>query len=191
MVLREPIDEDDVWLFASEFNLEKTHELSAPERQGIVRQVSWATDQETRLHYAVDHLSACSFIVVEDGDSENFSQLVDAVMEVLDPWTIDELLTEAASYATSGDPRAFAQAVIRLGVGAPNDYNGEVFNRILAAMHSPETWVRKAAIWATTYSRWPQFLPLLSEVADKDPDQEIRSEARLMVDFDNEPENEP
>jgi hypothetical protein len=191
MVLRELAAEEGVQRFASEFNLTKTRELSAPERQGIVREVTWEVNPGLKMHYAVDYLSATAFIVVEGDEDKHSSQLAGAVVDGLDPWTLDELLDEVdlevALYDDgSTGSGSVAQAVIRLGVGAPNEYNEEVFTRISDAMRSAEAWVRKAAIWATTYSRWPQFLPLLSEIADTDPDKEIRSEARLMVDFDDE-----
>jgi hypothetical protein len=194
MVMREPISEESVQLFANEFNMTKIRELSVPERQTIVREVTWEVNPGLKMHYALDRLSSSSFIVVEGDDDRRSSQLVDAVEDGLDPWTLDELLEEVdletALYDDdSGDSRSVAQAVIRLGVGTPNEYNEEVFGRISGAMRSSEAWVRRAAIWATAYSRWPQFLPLLNEIADTDPDQEIRSDARAMVDID-EPGNE-
>jgi hypothetical protein len=188
MVMRESVNERDVWRFAGDLKLTKIREMSAPDRQGIVREVAWGLDPGVRLHYAVDYLSACSFVVIESDDYGHFRRLVLAATEVLYPWTLDELLGKVDYYSPPGNPRELAQAVIRLGVGAPNNYHDEVFARISLAMQSPEAWVRKAAIWATAYSRWPQFLPLLSEVADTDADPQLRSEARRMVDYDDESE---
>ena len=215
MVLRKEIVEKDVWRFANKLKMTKIHELSAPERQGIVREVAWAWEANPgKLWYAADYLSATRFIVIEGDDYglsihddyEQYRQNIEFLMRVLGPWTLDklvafaveelypwtldELVDEVKSRNVAGDPRSLAQAVIRLGVGAPNEYNDEVFHRIADAMHSADAWGRKAAIWATTYSRWPQFLPLLREVADTDADQELRRQARAMVDFDDKSENE-
>jgi hypothetical protein len=186
MVLRESVTEREVSRLADDFDMTKIRDVSAPDRQTIVREVAWEAELGLRLHYAVDYLSACSFVVIECDDYQQFRRLLIVVIEVLYPWTIDELIRKVDSYSPAGNPRDLARAVIRLGVGAPNDYNDEVFRWISHAMRSPEAWVRKAAIWATTYSRWPQFLPLLGQVADTDADPKLRSQARRMVDFDDD-----
>lgn len=194
MVLRESVIERDVWHLANELKMTKIREVSAPDRQTIVREIAWEAGRGVRLYYAVDYLSACFFIVIEgysiecNDDYEYFRRLVMVAIEVLYPWSLDKLLEEVDSYSPPANPRDLARAVIRLGVGAPNDYNDEVFTRISHAMRSPEAWVRKAAIWATAYLRWPQFLPLLSQVADSDADPQLRSEARRMVDFGDKSE---
>lgn len=182
MVLREPDGEEEVIQFADEFNMKKIRDVSAPERQGIVREIAWQVSPEIKMHYAMDYLSSCSFVVVYGEDNEETHQLVHVVEEILDPWTKNELLEEVDAI---DEPNYLAQAVIRAGVGAPNEYDEGFFQRISHALRSRDTWVRRAAIWATAYSRWPQFLPILREIADTDPDETLRNEARRMVDFDD------
>lgn len=188
MILREQATEEDVQHFARGLSMTKIRDISSPERQTVVREITWEANSGVLLHYAADYLSASRIISIEGDDNEQFRRFVDVTVRLLDPWRLDELINEVDS-CDVGDARSLALAVIRLGVGAPNGYNDEVFNRISAAMHSPQAWVRKAAIWATMYSQWPEFLPLLREIADADPDEEIRNDARRMVNFGNKSGN--
>lgn len=189
MVLREEATEEDVQGLARGLSMTKIRDVSSPERQTIVREITWEANSGIRLHYAADYLSASRVISVEGNDDEHFRRFIEVVVTQLRPWTLGELIDEVDS-SSADEPRVLARAVIRLGVGAPNEYAGEVFDRISVAMHSPDSWVRKAAIWATMYSQWPQFLPLLEEIANTDADEAMRNDARRMVNFGKKPGNE-
>lgn len=190
MVLREQGTEEGVQGFARGLSMTKIRDVSSPERQTVVREITWESPSGVKLHYAADYLSASLIISVEGDDDDHFNRFLKAVVRLLDPWSLDELINEVDSCAVD-DSRSLALAVIRLGVGAPNEYNDEVFNQISDAMRSPDAWVRKAAIWATMYSQWPQFLPLLEQIADADADEEIRNDARRMVNFAQGSGNKP
>ena len=183
MVLREEAREEDFWRFARGLSMTNIRDVSSPHRQTIVREIIWKARSGVRLHYAADYLSASKIVAVEgDYNDGQFHKFIEVVVRLFEPWSLDELIDEVDS-CDADDPRPLALAVIRLGAGAPNEYAGEVFNRISEATRSPHAWVRKAAIWATMYSQWPQFLPLLEGVADADPDEEMRSDARRMANF--------
>lgn len=190
MILREEATEEDVQGLARGLSMTKIRDVSSPERQTIVREITWEANSGIRLHYAADYLSASRIISVEGDDDQHFRRFIEVVVTQLRPWILDELIAQVDS-CPADEPRALARAVIRLGVGAPNEYNGEIFDRIAAAMHSPDAWVRKAAIWATMYSQWPQFLPLLEDIANTDVDEAIRNDARRMVNFGKKSGNEP
>lgn len=180
MVLLEPREADSVERFAEEMGLNKIRDVSAHPRQGIVREITWEVDKDLRFHYGEDYRSACCFVVVDGRPKESYEEFVGIVEEVLDPWGLDELLNEVD---TAIDATEMAQAIIRVGLGAPDQFDEGFYSHIAEAIRHESAWVRKAGIWATAYSHWPEFEPLLREVAENDSDMELRDEARMMVSF--------
>jgi hypothetical protein len=48
-----------------------------------------------------------------------------------------------------------------------------------------QKWVREAAVWATAYSPWPQYRPLLKATAQSDPEENLRRDAfAVLAGFD-------
>jgi hypothetical protein len=115
-------------------------------------------------------------------------KLVDALLALaeqrLDTWTPEALL-EAVD--TAANPKEAALSVLRLGLGAPREFDSEVFERVERSSSHPDPRVRRTAIAATGYSAWPQFRPLLERVAAEDPDPQRRDDAEIMLQtFDQE-----
>jgi len=100
-------------------------------------------------------------------DRETFDRVLELVDYELMPLQRKALLAMNDDW----DPVVRAQAVIRVGLGAPDEYDEEFFELIRDAFTSKEKYVREAAIWATAYSPWPHYRPLLEAAAQHDPEE--------------------
>src|SRR5256885_16711465 len=96
----------------------------------------------------------------------------------LDAWTVDELLDAVEKAAA---PLDRAKAVIRAGVGAPDEFDERFFFLISSATTDSDTHVREAALYATAYSSYPAYRPRLRQVAREDPDPRRRDDAEALI----------
>jgi hypothetical protein len=142
------------------------------------RQVLWAVGPGTSLTYTEDPVSHNAYAVLVSEDRQTFDEALHIVEEELMPWTRRALLI---SIDEARDALALARAVIQAGLGAPDSYDEDFFTKIREAFSSPEKWVREAAVWATSYSPWPQYRPLLETVARDDPEEKLRSDASAVL----------
>jgi hypothetical protein len=148
------------------------------------RQVLWAVGPGTSLTYTEDPVSHNAYAVLVSEDRAAFERVLDLIQDELMPWDRRALLI---SIDEARDALARARAVIRVGLGAPDDFDEDFFNCIREAFGSPETWVREAAVWATAYSPWPQYRPLLEATAHSDPEEKLRSDATaILAGFDSQ-----
>jgi hypothetical protein len=142
------------------------------------RQVLWAVGPGTSLTYVEDPVSHNAYAVLVSEDKETYEQVLDVIIDELMPWQRRALLS---SIEQAEEALARARAVIRAGLGAPDHYDEDFFTRIRDAFGSPEKWVREAAVWATSYSPWPQYRPLLEAVKQSDPEEKLRSDAAAVL----------
>jgi hypothetical protein len=66
---------------------------------------------------------------------------------------------------------------MRLGVGAPYEFDDEVFRRITAGLVHGNADVRQLAMWGSVYSPWPDYLPYLRQIAERDKAPLLRERA--------------
>ena len=86
--------------------------------------------------------------------------------------------------AAKNAPKASARprAVTLAGIGAPDEFDQDFFDVISAAIRDVnDVAMRTAGVWATPYSGWPEFLPLLDHVAESDELDELRDEAERFA----------
>ncbi|MEU6253124.1 HEAT repeat domain-containing protein [Streptomyces sp. NPDC047043] len=146
------------------------------------RQILWAVGPGTSLTYAEDPVSHNAYAVLVSEDKETFEETLDVVLDELMPWQPRALLS---SIEQAEDALARARAVIRAGLGAPDRYDEHFFTRIREAFESSDRWVREAAVWATAYSPWPQYRPLLEATVRNDPEEKLRADAAsILAGFD-------
>lgn len=142
------------------------------------RQVLWAIGPGTSLTYTEDPVSHNAYVVLVGEDQAAYTKALELIEYELMPLQQIALLR---TIDNSTEPLAVARSVICAGLGAPDEYDEEFFRRIWDAFRSSEDWVREAAIWATAYSAWPQYLPLLEFAAGNDPSEKLRSDAAAVL----------
>ncbi|ELP67890.1 hypothetical protein ACKI1I_08980 [Streptomyces turgidiscabies] len=149
-----------------------------------VRQILWAIGPGTSLTYTEDPVSSNAYIVLVSENREMFKQVLSVIHYELMPVERRALLT---SIDEARDSLNRARAVIRAGLGAPDRYDEDFFTRIRDAFASPDKWVREAAVWATAYSPWPQYRPLLEVTKQNDSEEKLRGDAAaVLAGFDSQ-----
>ncbi|WP_253772745.1 HEAT repeat domain-containing protein [Goodfellowiella coeruleoviolacea] len=88
--------------------------------------------------------------------------------------TFDALL---AAVDTAHDPDTRSLAVLRAGLGAPEDVDQRFVDRIGGCAGSEDDLVREHAVWAMAYAEWAAFRPTLSRMATGDPADRLRDMA--------------
>jgi hypothetical protein len=142
------------------------------------RHVLWALGPGSSLTYIEDPVSHNAYVVLVSEDREAYDRLLELIDDELMPARKRAPLT---SHDETRDPLPRARTLIELGLGAPAEYDEEFFVRIRDGFASPEQWVREAAIWATAYSPWPQYRPLLEAAAQSAPEPKLRTDATTIL----------
>ena len=142
------------------------------------RQVLWAVGPGTSLTYTEDPVSHNAYVVLASADQATYDRALELIEYELMPF---QRIAMLRTIDNSSTPLAVARSVICAGLGAPDEFDEEFFTRIRDAFSSPEDWVREAAIWATAYSAWPQYVPLLEFAAGNDSSAKLRSDAAAVL----------
>jgi hypothetical protein len=178
MILRVPQGADALSRLIDDLKPKVVRDETHPPEEGIVREIEWELRPGVFLCYAEDVRSGSAAVAVMSEDEAQAVAYAELVERALPLVGYEELLG-AVDVATTEDERAWA--VARIGFGAPYDYDERFFARIRDAMHDDSGWVRTAAVWATTYSFWPDFQELLEEIARDNRDPRLQEEARMIA----------
>lgn len=158
--------------------MEVLAEVCAPESEGLVRQIRWSAGAGLQVFFGTDAYAGCSYFFVEGRDLTAVLETHVQLALLSESWLPDQLLG-AIDGATSTD--MLIEALIRAGLGAPPEFDEDFFAHLTAYFHHPEVDVRAAAVLAVCYAPWREYLPLLRELAERDPDKEVRLDAGLMA----------
>lgn len=171
-VLREPHCEDAVaqTLEGLDWDFEGRVESSSEEKPYTV---IWRSKEGVQCLYVEDDLSELSCVLFGcQRDYNPMTELIEPIVGALNAWGLDELVEEIDS---SEDPNDFAEAVIRAGLGSPQEFDQRLFDRISTALSHDDDAVREAAAWATSYMPWPEYRPILNRAMSTEGDPEIRA----------------
>jgi hypothetical protein len=152
----------------------KTDENSYSPEHGIVHDVTWTMAGGVSIYSAEDIRSGCTCVVILGENESYVASYAGPVKDYLQPLEQEELLTAATEEA---EESRRARMVLRAGFGAPHQFDDRFFSVIRDAMHATSAFVRDAAIHATQYSFWPQYVYELTRVARADPEPLIREVA--------------
>lgn len=162
--------EDQGWLFIGEI----------PEQsdEGTHHQISWSVGTNLHVHYLEDPVSRAGYLIVSGSDPNMIASLAREIELELESWSLDELID---AVDTAEDSRDKARLVVHLGIAAPLEFNGRIFENIARALQHEEEAIRHAALWATSFSPWPQYRAKLAEVAREDPSPELKEAAKAVL----------
>lgn len=73
-------------------------------------------------------------------------------------------------------------SVYLLGIAGSAAYDERVFTRISAVLESGDEKARGVVLHAIEYADYPEFVPILTRIAQQDPDEGIRARAAAMRD---------
>jgi HEAT repeat protein len=130
------------------------------------------------LHYSVDEATNCPYIFFTAPWRNIALGFVRHAEQNLDVFTHDDLL---AAYDEARGPEDRANALLRLALGSPRELNDDSFDRIVSALEDKGERVRRAAVYATSYTPSALYRPYLRKIAQKDPVKDIRKDAKEML----------
>lgn len=182
-VLRPETTVEHVDEFAQGFQWPMVSVTERDRGAGTDGEVVWQADGHTlgkrtlktgTLRYVVEAMFGIGYVYFT-GDPKGVAEtLATAADQALMPWTVEDL---CQAFDESADPRSRGQAVLRLGLAAPDKFDQHVFKRVGAALADEDARVRYASVFAASYTRYDAFLPHLREIADKDAEQFLRDRA--------------
>jgi len=148
------------------------------EKRGQPYQVLWHIERAAAIYLTEDEIARNSYVVINSSSPELVNRYTAETRSALNPWTDIEMLQE---FDSAHAPQPRGRALLRLGVGAPEEFDSAFFSRIKEGLSDPDERVRNVAIWACTYSPWPQYRAPLEQIANSDPVEELRERARFTL----------
>lgn len=178
LVLRPGVGEEEVHEFAADLQYPTQSDTPADDDRMEPRQIIWHADNGAVIAYREDIYSGLPCVIIMAESPEDLLRYVDLFESRVDVWTIPELLHEVD---VSEDPYDLSEAVLRMGLGAPVEYQEEFFSRIHDGLRDEHEGVVRAALLAVTYEPWEQYLPIVRELLDHDVDDDVKHVARQII----------
>jgi hypothetical protein len=174
VVLKEHVGEAEMnrlaaregWIFGGE--IDRTEE--APFER------FWRTaDGAASIHYVEDWIIGLVYVVADAPDP---APLAESIRAALDGWSLADAVRMFGRARTLEEK---ADALYHLGAMAPAEMDPEVFAVFEHAFADPDPEVRRAAVLAAFYTRWPEFEAALQRMAF-DADERLSRYARATLD---------
>jgi hypothetical protein len=177
-VMRPETSWEDAKPFAEAFNWSLASSTARDRDEGVDGQVIWQGDDVAALHYIEDAPSGIGYFVLTGEQERTVEALAAQAAEMLKPWTLDDIF---ADFDDAADAQERAQRILRVGLAAPSEFHQGVFDRIKNMLSDSDPRVRYAALWATTYAGYPEFVPLIEDVVASDPEDWVRDHAEAVL----------
>ncbi len=172
---------DEINELAQSYGWPVVYEADRDFDRGKGREVNWGVTQQVVLGYLESHISNDCCLVAVGKDIE----LTERVIRQMDDDLEDEIESLAellGAIQDDEDPRRLAQSLVRAGFGAPREFNQDFFDAFTkAARENDEYRVRDIAISSLVYIEWPQFKPMLEEIKARDPEEQVRARATMVL----------
>ncbi|HTU76777.1 MAG TPA: hypothetical protein VMG38_24975 [Trebonia sp.] len=178
IVLRERVSLDDVNRFAVKRSLRKIGEFPAEPDSLKSREIMWSLDRITIMHYIEDAISGNRCVSFSGKRHERIERLESYAAHELSSWRKAEII-DSYDHAEGADE--LVPATLLVGIGSSNSFDEVAFSRVCRAMEDPDTAVRQAGIWATSYAAWLEYGPHLRVIAQRDPDIDRRNQAQFVL----------
>jgi hypothetical protein len=132
-------------------------------------------DSISIIHYIVDYAINLHYIIITGPEPQ---ALENRIRSNLDTYNIEEVL----GLIEKAHDKDLIDSLYLLAIAASNKCNPRIFNIFKKAFEDSEPNIRKAAIVAVGYIRWPEFYPILRRTIASDSDLSVRQSAALMLD---------
>ena len=134
------------------------------------------------VHYCEDDITGNSYVFATGATRRVADALIGMIERDLPVHTADGLL-EAFDQASGFDD--LGSLLIKLTLAAPAEFDAGIADRVRRCLQHPDERLRALAVWATSYTPWPEYQQLLREVAAEDASRDVRSRAaRMLAAFD-------
>ncbi|GAA1524219.1 hypothetical protein GCM10009678_01820 [Actinomadura kijaniata] len=181
LILRESAPEPRLDSFAADFGWEKV-EYPEDLQAGTLREVVWE-GYDLGLHYLIDDVTECPYIYFSADMSHTAQALTQMATDHLHVYGRAELLS---AFDTARGAAERRRTLLMAALGSSHTLDDALYQRIRDAAHAPEPELRRAAVYAASYSPSVRYKPLLALLSADDPDPAVRLDAGLMLDAINE-----
>jgi hypothetical protein len=175
ILLRKPVSFKDMMVFSGEqgwfFQKQQLHNAKQPFDVYIWK----ADDLETVIHYVVDDILDLFFVVAEGPQAAKLEKEVRANFPTYEEDEIRKQVREAK------DKDSRIEAIQRLSVTTPQQYNAQDFKLLDAALSDPDPEIRGAGVLAVGYVEWPELRERLEHLKTSDPEKSVRAAATKML----------
>lgn len=178
LILQPPRGEDDVARYATAQNWAKEREIPEDDERGTLREVVWRVSSEVTLHFIVDDMTGCPYVFFNTPWKNIGAGFVQHASHHLDVFARNDL---AAAFDRARDPRDRANTLLMLALASPRELEEEFFELIVSTLEDPEAVVRRAAVYATTYTPSSLYRPHLTRIAKRDPSKTVRELAQDVL----------
>jgi len=132
-------------------------------------------DDDFEVIYVEDPISECNYVIVSGEDQEKACSLI---QENIEFWTSDEMFS---AWANALNDTAQILAILRIGVGAPYEYDKLFTVKLMEGLEHTDASVREAALAAVGYREWDEFDAILKIIVENDSDERCRNRAEFML----------
>lgn len=147
------------WLFEEEF----------PADAECPYEAVWSVPTAgAQVHYIEDYIAGSAWFAFDADTSSNLEHLL---VEHFVGRTLEQALDSAQQAA---DPADQINAAAMLAVLGPDNADPRCFAALVRLMQAPDAQVRLRSIVAAASLAWPEFIPVLSEIASQDPEDFVR-----------------
>lgn len=180
LVLRDtgPEAERAVEEFSRQLGWPRRSEQAEDREEWIPRQIVWGAGPAITLQYQEDLLSDLAYAFVVGKDPSVVQNTLELAETRLPAWPLPDLV-DAVRGGT--DPDELPYAIHRLGIGAPRQFDEDVFACITDKMRSDDPDARESAVWAVTYEPWPEYIEPLRELLSRSSDDQLSRTVRNLL----------
>jgi hypothetical protein len=146
--------------------------------QNTVHEIIWLARPSLVMHYAEDRLTGTAYVMASSWSPELAENLSRQLEHDLDVVPLDQLLRAPAE---ADDAQALSVAINRLSLGAPYEFDRDIFEIVSGGLTHPDHRARHASIWAAAFMPWQEYRPILRRMAASDPDADVREAAADLL----------
>jgi len=178
LLLRTFPAEDSVTALADEMGWPFVGRTEEDPEEDTVLEVMWMVSPDLVLHYAEDRMSKTAYVMASSWSPERAEEFAAELSALLDVRSLGDLLNAVDAAA---DEHQLSLALTRLTLGAPREYDVDVYTRVCRGLIRSDATTRLSAIWAIGFMPWPEYKKALAPVAAKDPDHGVRAMAEALL----------
>ncbi|MER5491460.1 hypothetical protein [Streptomyces sp. NPDC002490] len=170
----EPVAE---W-FAAEHDWDLVARDTTDPDRGVEYEAVWVTEGPVTFHFREDHVLNEGYVYLAGRDTARVARHEADLTASLDIWSRQALLSGVARH--DGGPER-GRAILRAGLGAPQEFDPEFYDLITRAMRADEPVMRAIGMRACAYSPVAEYRPVLEGIARNDDEPENRDLARATL----------
>ena len=169
-----PKDPEALGGFARELGWRNTRNISG--NATTPEETIYSTSKpNTTVHWIEDPKIDMEYLAIA---GEHRDAVRDQLAAIREFYTLDEIAV-GARRAKSRDHRI--EAIYCLALLAPDNFEQSIFDIFSQYFQDKEPDVRRAAVVATSYVGWREFVEPLTPLKTSDPDKAVRKDATIMV----------